>query len=119
MSALAPVTVLLAALGVVIHLVVDGVGLVLAIVFWRRARLAAALALIAFAVAMPVHILNLAWGLLRLSLPALTDESSISLATVRALDAAAFLVSVLVGAAIWALLFTAVFADRPRVPARR
>lgn len=119
MSALAPITVLFAAVGVLIHLVVDGVGLVLAIVFWRRARLAAVLALIAFAVAVPVHILNLAWGLLRIGLPALVDEFSISLATVRALDAAVFLVSALVGAAIWALLFTAVFVDRPRAPARR
>ena len=50
----------------------------------------------------------------------LVNELSISLATVRAVNLGVFLVTSLVGAAIWAVLFSAVFADRTRrVPAQR
>lgn len=120
MSGLFPVAVLVTVLGGLIHLAVDGVGVVLAIMFWRRARVAAVLALTAFAVAAPVHLLSLAWSVLAISIPALVNDLSISLATVRAVDVAVFLVTSLVGAAIWAVLFSAVFADRNRrVPAQR
>lgn len=115
MYAINPAAVLLAMLEGLIHLGVDGVGIVLAIVFWRRARLAAVLALIAFAVAVPIDLLGLASGLFSIALPALADQFSISLATVRGLDVAVFLVTALAGAGIWALLFSAVFADRPHV----
>jgi hypothetical protein len=120
MSGLIPVTLLLTVLGGLIHLAVDAAGVVLAIVFRRRARVAAVLALIAFAVAAPVHLLSLAWSVLSLSIPALVGDLSISLATVRAVNVAVFPVTSLVGAAIWAVLFSAVFADRTRrVPAQR
>ena len=48
-SALLPITVLTAVLTALLHLVIDGVGVALAIVFWRRARPAAILTLIACA----------------------------------------------------------------------
>ena len=111
---------LVTVLGGLIHLAVDGVGVVLAIRFWRRARVAAVLALIAFAAAAPVHLLSFAWSVLSISIPALVNDLSISLATVRAVDMAVFLVTSLAGATIWAVLFSAVFADRARrVPAQR
>lgn len=119
MSALAPVAVLLAVLSGLIHLAVDGTGVVLAIVLLRRARVAAVLALIAFAVAVPIDLLSLAWRLVSIALPALVDQLSLSLATLQALSLSVFLVTALAGAGIWALLFSAVFADRPRVEARR